>query len=70
MDTLKPTLKRGRNVWDRVNMPVTEFQERLDKIQGQMEKEGIDVIFPERHHCTDNASMIALAGYYRFKKQT
>lgn len=27
---------------------------------------GIDVIFPERKHCTDNAAMIALAGYYRF----
>jgi len=29
---------------------------------------GIKVIFPERHHCTDNASMIALAGYYKYKK--
>jgi len=28
----------------------------------------IEVIFPDTRHCTDNASMIALAGVYRFEK--
>jgi len=31
-------------------------------------KKGINVIFPDPRHCTDNASMIALAGLYRFEK--
>src|SRR3989339_198499 len=64
METLKPTLKRGRNVWDRVNMPVTEFQERLDKIQGQMEKEGIDVIFLFSNSPDEYANPSYLTNYY------
>ncbi len=31
-------------------------------------KEGFNVTFPDPNHCTDNASMIALAGWYRFEK--
>jgi len=31
-------------------------------------KKGIKVIFPHKRHCTDNGSMIALAGYNRFEK--
>ena len=45
MDTYKPTLKRGRNVWDHVNMPAAEFQGRIEKIREQMEKESMDVLF-------------------------
>ncbi len=45
MDTYKPTLKRGRNVWDQVNMPAAEYQDRIEKIQDQMEKESMDVLF-------------------------
>jgi len=31
-------------------------------------KKGVNVIFPDRRHCTDNGAMIALAGYNRFIK--
>ncbi len=29
---------------------------------------GISILFPETRHCTDNAGMIALAGWFRFNK--
>ena len=44
METMQPTLKNGRNVWDRVNMPETEFQERLKKVRKEMKREGIDIL--------------------------
>ncbi len=44
METMQPTLKRGRDVWDPINMPETEFQERVKKIKKEMKKEGIDVL--------------------------
>jgi len=44
METMQPTLKNGRNVWDRINMPEDEFQERLKKVRSGMKKEGIDLL--------------------------
>jgi Xaa-Pro dipeptidase len=44
METMQPTLKRGRDVWDRVNMPKAEFQERARKIKEQMARQGMDVL--------------------------
>ena len=44
METMQPTLKNGRNVWDRINMPASEFQERVRRIRKEMKKEGIDVL--------------------------
>ncbi|HJX12959.1 MAG TPA: M24 family metallopeptidase [Dehalococcoidales bacterium] len=38
------TLRRGRNVWDQVNMPAGEFKERVDKIQKKMKRENIDAL--------------------------
>ena len=32
----------------------------------ELKKEGIEVFFPELSLCTDNAAMIASAGYYKF----
>ncbi len=32
------------------------------------EKEGFDIFMPDTAFCTDNAAMIALAGYYRFQQ--
>ena len=44
METMQPTLKSGRNTWDRINMPVEEFRERVKKIRKGMRKEGIDLL--------------------------
>jgi len=44
METMQPTLKRGRDVWDRVNMPKAEFLKRVEKIREQMRERGIDVL--------------------------
>jgi Xaa-Pro aminopeptidase len=44
METMQPTLKSGRNAWDRVNMPVEEFQERVKKIRKGMKEMGIDLL--------------------------
>lgn len=44
MYTLQPTLKRGRDVWDRINMPEREFEQRIEKIRGAMKGSNIDVL--------------------------
>jgi len=45
METLQPTLKRGRDVWDPINMPQEEFQLRVEKIRNVMKDESIDLLF-------------------------
>lgn len=37
-----------------------------ERIRERAEKEGIEVYFPDRILCTDNAAMIACAGYYDY----
>ena len=44
METMQPTLKNGRNVWDRINMPESEFRDKIRRIRKEMKKEGIDVL--------------------------
>jgi Xaa-Pro aminopeptidase len=44
VETLQPILKRGRNVWDQINMPRTEFLQRVEKIREKMASEGLDVL--------------------------
>jgi Xaa-Pro aminopeptidase len=44
MQTIQPTLKRGRNVWDTVSMPESEFRGRLARIRSEMQKSGLDVL--------------------------
>ncbi len=44
METMQPTLKNGRIVWDQINMPEAEFRERAKKIIRGMKKEKIDVL--------------------------
>ena len=44
METLQPILKRGRNVWDQINMPRQEFLQRVERIRHKMESEGLDVL--------------------------
>lgn len=40
-----------------------------EKMKLQAEKEGIDVLYPPPVLCTDNAAMIACAGFYGFLKE-
>jgi len=44
METMQPTLIRGRDVWDPTHMPKAEFLERVSKIQNEMKKENIGVL--------------------------
>lgn len=44
METMQAALKNGRNVWDPINMPEQEFQERVETIRKGMKEEGIDVL--------------------------
>ena len=44
MQTLQPTLRLGRDVWDRTNMPVEEFQDRVEKMRAEMRRAEIDVL--------------------------
>jgi Xaa-Pro aminopeptidase len=44
METLQPILKRGRDVWDQINMPKEEFLRRVEKIREEMTKKSIDVL--------------------------
>lgn len=42
MQTLQPTLRLGRDVWDRATMPVAEFQTRADRLRASMNDAGLD----------------------------
>ena len=44
METIQPILKRGREVWDRINMPEMEYRQRILRIQEIMKKENLDVL--------------------------
>ena len=44
METMQPTLKRGRDVWDPIRMPESEFQKRVEKLTNEMRKRRIHVL--------------------------
>ena len=44
METFQPALKRGRDVWDKINMPEGEFRQRVEKVRNEMKKAGIDCL--------------------------
>jgi Xaa-Pro aminopeptidase len=44
METLQPTLKRGRDVWDPIGMPESEFRARVDRIAKEMRKRRMKVL--------------------------
>lgn len=44
METTQPTLKNGRNIWDKINMPEEEFLRRIKNIRKEMKREGIRVL--------------------------
>jgi Xaa-Pro aminopeptidase len=44
METTQGALKNGRNVWENINMPQSEFDGRAAKIREAMKKEKIDIL--------------------------
>ncbi len=44
MQTLQPTLRLGRDVWDRAAMPIAEFLGRADVLRGAMTDAGLDAL--------------------------
>jgi len=44
MQTMQPTLRNGRNIWDRVNMPLKEIQGRIDTLREKMTDHRIDAL--------------------------
>ncbi|HEY7285894.1 MAG TPA: M24 family metallopeptidase [Vicinamibacterales bacterium] len=44
MQTLQPTLRLGRDVWDRAAMPVDEFRDRTERLQKAMTDAGLDAL--------------------------
>lgn len=43
METIQPILKRGRDVWDQINMPEKEFKLRINNLRDYMAEKGISV---------------------------
>lgn len=39
-----------------------------EQLQERCQKEGLKLYYPSLEYCTDNAAMIACAGYYRYKR--
>jgi len=44
MHTMQPTLRNGRNIWDRINMPMEEFQGRIDILKEKMTEHQLDIL--------------------------
>lgn len=44
MQTLQPTLRLGRDVWDRATMPVEEFRDRADRLRLAMRDAALDAM--------------------------
>lgn len=63
METMQPTLKSGRNTWDRINMPVEEFHGRVKKIRQRMREGGIDALLLYGHAFNEYGNYSYLANY-------
>jgi Xaa-Pro aminopeptidase len=44
MQTMQPTLRNGRSVWSPINMPLEEFQDRIDTLRVKMADHRINVL--------------------------
>lgn len=58
------TLRRGRNVWDPVNMPIGEYQKRIETVKEKMKKEGIDALLVCGEAWLDYAPSAYLSNQY------
>ena len=44
MDTMRPANKFGRTNWDPINLPESEFQGRIQTLQKELQKSGLDIL--------------------------
>lgn len=44
MQTLQPIMRLGRDVWDRNNLPVEEFQARVERLRSEMDRMGVEAL--------------------------
>ena len=58
------TLRRGRNVWDPVNMPTGEYQQRVANVKEKMNMEGIDALLVCGEAWLDYAPSAYLSNQY------
>jgi Xaa-Pro aminopeptidase len=63
METMQPTLKSGRNTWDRINMPASEFQARVRKIRRAMKREGMNLLLLYGHGFNEYGNYCYLSNY-------
>jgi Xaa-Pro aminopeptidase len=63
METMQPTLKCGRNTWDRINMPGEEFYARVKKMRKKMKEEGIDLLLLYGHAYNDYGNYCYFSNY-------
>jgi Xaa-Pro aminopeptidase len=63
METLQPALKNGRNVWDRINMPLREFHERVDVVRSKMKEHGVDTLLAYGHAFNEYGNSCYLTNY-------
>lgn len=63
MQTLQPTLRNGRNVWDRIHMPIQLFHNRVDAVRKEMASCDIDIVIAYGRAFNHYANPCYLSGY-------
>jgi Xaa-Pro aminopeptidase len=63
MDTMQPILRRGRYVWDKINMPADEFKHRVNKLIEIAKKEDIQLVLVYGAGLNDYANSAYLSNY-------
>lgn len=64
MEVLRTTLRRGRNVWDRINMPEGEFEARVEELRRIMAEGQVDVALLYGDAWKDYANVCYVSNYY------
>ena len=63
METMQPALKNGRNVYDVINMPEEEFEDRLARVRGVMAERDIDLLLVYTSGLTDYGDVAYLTNF-------
>jgi Xaa-Pro aminopeptidase len=63
MLTIQPALKNGRNVWDPINMPPIEFQQRIHRVREKMGQQDIDVLLAYGNAFNDYGNYTYFSNY-------